>query len=395
MSHRARDEAAEHETPMLQPAETSELLALAQSASGAGTWDLDLTKGLARFCPRSLEILGHPRDRSPELTGAEWAEHIFPGDADRVLAEGLKARESGSDLVTEYRIVRPDGQIGWVRGLGRTLMSADGEPLRSVGLNFDITEQKRAEEKFLQMQSELIHMSRVSAMGTMAETLAHELNQPLTTISNYLSGAKRLLNGQSGEEIEQLGLALSAAIENAHRAGEIIRRLRAIMRRERSEASLVDTARTVRDALGLALVGVEQKGIASHVYLAPDLLVEADHIQIQQVVMNLVRNAVEAMQDCPIKALRISVRQSDGNAIICIDDTGAGIAESARHTLFEPFVSDKEGGMGIGLSISRTIVEAHGGQLWVDHKADGGTCFCFSLPLTTDTVHPEGAIADR
>src|SRR5688500_15210704 len=124
---------AEQHAAQEEAREFGEVLALARRASNAGTWDLDIQTGIVRYCPRSLEILGHPRDRSPVLTVTEWLQHIFPGDGERVLAEGLKARQDGTDLITEYRIVDPDGGIRWVRGLGRTLLDADGVAVRSVG----------------------------------------------------------------------------------------------------------------------------------------------------------------------------------------------------------------------------------------------------------------------
>lgn len=365
----------------LEVLEDSELLALARRASGAGTWDYDLKAGIARFCPRSLEILGHRPDRSPVLTGLEWAQHIFPGDAERVLEQGRRARDARVDFVTEYRIVRPDGDIRWVRGHGRTLRNAEDEPVRSVGFNFDVTEQKRAEEKLRQVQSELIHISRVSAMGTMAETLAHELNQPLASIGNYLAAARKLIDALPSAEGERIRHACTLALESTHRAGEIIRRLRAMTRRDKSDRGWAELGETMREGLALALMGADERGIAIIIAIDSGLRIEADHIQIQQVVLNLVRNAVEAMQDCPDPCLQVRARAEGNRAIVRIEDNGTGIPEETRARLFEPFVSAKPDGMGVGLSISRTIIEAHGGQLWAEHPPEGGAVFCFSLPL--------------
>lgn len=365
----------------LDTIEDSELLALARRASGAGTWDYDLKAGIARFCPRSLEILGHPPDRPPVLDEAEWAKHIFPGDAERVLEQGRRARDAHADIVTEYRVVRPDGEIRWVRGHGRTLRNPAGEPVRSVGFNFDVTEQKRAEEKLRQVQSELIHISRVSAMGTMAETLAHELNQPLASISNYLAAARKLVDELPPAQGERVRRACTLALESTHRAGEIIRRLRMMTRRDKSERSRAELGETVREGLALALMGADERGLSTRIAIDSGLPVFADHIQIQQVVLNLVRNAVEALADCSRPHLQVIARAEEGGAVLRVVDNGIGVPEETRSSLFEPFVSAKGEGMGVGLSISRTIIEAHGGQLWAEHPPAGGAAFCFSLPL--------------
>ena len=361
--------------------ESDNLFALAQEASGAGTWDIDLRTRISSFSARSLEMLGHPPDRHPEMTAEEWAAHIFPGDAERVLAEGRRATESRSDFSCEYRVVRPDGEVRWVRGLGRAILDETGEPVRFVGLNFDVTDLKRSEDEFRRMQSELIHMSRVSAMGAMASTLAHELNQPLSSINNYLAGARNLLDGMHEDNAEQLRPALARASESAVRASEIIRRLREMTRRRSSEKRRIDLAMMVREAASLALVGAAEQGVSTRFELAPALDVLADDIQIQQVIVNLVRNAIEAMEDGPQRELLIATSRSDQEVLIRIDDSGRGVSAEARESLFEPFVTGKPDGLGIGLAIARTIVESHGGQLWAEHKDEGGTSMRFTLPL--------------
>ena len=223
---------AEQRAAEIDMRENGEVLSLARRAAKAGTWDLDLKERRVRYCPRSLEMLGHPPDRSPLLTAEEWAQNIFPGDAERVLAEGMRAREAGMDLITEYRIMKPDGGIRWIRGMGRTLLDDSGAPVRSVGFNFDVTEEKEAEAEFRRMQAELIQASRANATATMAETLAHELNQPLSEITNCLAGARPVLNGMKGEPAAQLRAAIDQAIEAAERAAEIVMRLQALKRKD-------------------------------------------------------------------------------------------------------------------------------------------------------------------
>lgn len=223
---------AEQRAAEIDLRENGAVLSLARRAAKAGTWDLDLQERRVRYCPRSLEMLGHPPDRSPMLTQEEWAQHIFPGDAERVLAEGVQAREAGIELVTEYRILKPDGGIRWIRGVGRTLFDDNGTPVRSVGLNFDVTEEKEAEAEFRRMQAELIQASRANATATMAETLAHELNQPLSEIADCLAGARPLLDDVKDKPARQLRAAIDQAIEAAERAAEIVMRLQALKRRD-------------------------------------------------------------------------------------------------------------------------------------------------------------------
>ena len=211
--------------------DNGEVLALARRAANAGTWDLDLVERVVRYCPRSLEMLGHPRDRAPELTVEEWARHIFPGDAERVLGEGMRARDAGEDLITEYRIVRPDGTIRWIRGMGRTLRNEAGKPVRSVGFNFDVTEEKEAEADHRRLQSELVKESRASARTTATDTLARELEGPLSAIAARLAEAIEALDGLSDPRAAKARLAVEQAAEMAVRAADTVTGLRAMTRR--------------------------------------------------------------------------------------------------------------------------------------------------------------------
>ncbi len=234
-------------------------------------------------------------------------------------------------------------------------------------------------------------MSRFSAMGEMASTLAHELNQPLTAIVSYLNGCRRLLERGAGANPEMLQDGLERAAEQALRAGQIIRRLREFVARGETERRTENLPKLVEEASALALVGAGEYDVRVHLSFDPGAgFVFADKIQIQQVLLNLIRNAMEAMQDRPRRELTIStLAAGDAMVEIRVADTGPGIADQITAQLFQPFVTTKAKGMGIGLSISRTIIEAHGGKLWAEPNPGGGTLFHLTL-----RAMPEAEIAD-
>ncbi len=250
-----------------------------------------------------------------------------------------------------------------------------------TGFVRDLTERQETQRRLQDLQSELIHMSRFTAMGEMASTLAHELNQPLTAVASYLNGCRRLLNGTESVHNLMLRDAVDRAADQALRAGQIIRRMRQFVARGESERQVENLAKLIEEASTLALVGVKEAGVKVAFIFDPRInFVLADKIQVQQVILNLVRNAIEAMQETTRRELTISTaEQSDGMVEICIADTGPGIAPEIAAQLFQPFITTKPHGMGVGLSISRTIIEAHGGRLWALPNPAGGTIFGLTL----------------
>lgn len=260
------------------------------------------------------------------------------------------------------------------------LRSADGHYF--TGFIRDLTEQQLTEGRLKELQSEVTHMSRFTALGEMASTLAHEMNQPLTAIANYLKGCHRLLERMEGESTHVLRDAVNKAADQALRAGDIIRRLREFVARGESDRRMESLPKLIEDASTLALIGAKENGVAVSFRLDPDAtLVFADRIQIQQVLVNLIRNAIEIMLEAGSRReLEISTAcATDGAIEVAVSDTGAGLAPEVAAHLFQPFVTTKRKGMGLGLSICRTIVEAHGGRIWVDARPGGGTVFKFTL----------------
>jgi two-component system sensor kinase FixL len=261
-----------------------------------------------------------------------------------------------------------------------------------TGFVRDLTEQQRTQANLQQLQSELVHVSRLSAMGEMASALAHELNQPLAAISNYMKGSRRLLATSADPNATRVAAALDKAAEQAIRAGQIIRRVRDFVLRGESERRVESVAKLIEEAGALGLVGSREQGVALKLELDPasDLVV-ADRVQIQQVLVNLVRNAVEAMAASERRELVVSsARVADGMVQIAVADTGSGFAENVLPKLFQPFFTTKEAGMGVGLSISRTIIEAHGGQMLAESNEAGGATFRFTLPAASVTEVARG-----
>jgi len=250
-----------------------------------------------------------------------------------------------------------------------------------VGIVSDVTDRARREGEIQVLQKELLHATRLTSAGQLSAALAHELNQPLTAILNYASALAEMIdwnkapNGKLTKEIiEKIGV-------QTERAAEIIRRIRGFVEKREPKRGLEDLNKIVEDSIGLGLAGMTD--IKLSLKLARDLpAIMIDKVQIQQVMINLLRNAAESMQFSETRKLTVTTAR-DGKDHVCmiIADTGAGIPESIRKRLFEPFVTTKDNGLGIGLSVCRTIIEAHQGRLWAESREGEGTVFRFRLPL--------------
>ncbi|WP_414692808.1 PAS domain S-box protein [Pararhizobium sp.] len=293
-------------------------------------------------------------------------------------------------LVTgEKRIIGVDRVVVGQRKDGSTfpMKLAVGE-MRSGDKRFftgfirDLTEREESAARLEEIQAELARLARLNEMGEMASTLAHELNQPLSAIANYVHGCSRLLRDMDTDVAVMMRDALAQAGNQSLRAGQIIKHLREFVTKGETDKAPQNIRQLVEEAGALALVGSREKGVRTVFDYHPGAdMVMADRIQIQQVLINLMRNAVEAMKDAPEKDLVVRIQPgAPGEVTVIVEDTGFGIPEEISAQLFKPFTTTKPGGMGIGLSISKRIVEAHGGVMTVSHTAHGGACFQFTLP---------------
>ena len=331
----------------------------------------------------------------PEAIGQNV--RILMPDPDRSRHDGYLARYRSSGerhIIGVGRIVtgrRRDGTT-FPMHLSIGEMQSGGVPY-FTGFIRDLTEQQQTQARLQELQSELVHVSRLSAMGEMASALAHELNQPLAAISNYMKGSRRLLAGSGDPNAAKIENALDRAAEQAIRAGQIIRRLRDFVSRGESEKRVESLAKLIEDAGALGLAGAREQGVQLRFSLDPAHdLVLVDRVQIQQVLVNLFRNALEAMAHAPRRELTASnTRVADDMIEVEVSDTGSGFHDHVKPNLFQTFFTTKETGMGVGLSISRSIIEAHGGRMWAESNAAGGATFRFSLPAAPDASLTDAA----
>jgi two-component system sensor kinase FixL len=250
-----------------------------------------------------------------------------------------------------------------------------------VGIVSDISEQRARDKRIQELQGELLHVTRMTAMGEMTSALAHEINQPLTALLNYTSAARRMAKnfGEPGAKLVDI---LERAVDQTERAGLIIRRLRNFIEKREPDRSAEDINKVVEDAIALGMAGFRDTGTKWILKVEPGLpQVFIDKVQIQQILVNLVRNATEAMSGRNKRQLTISTGLEGSDVEIAVSDTGTGLPDDVVSRLFHPFVTTKERGMGMGLSICRTIAEAHGGRLWLASNTSEGATFKLSLPI--------------
>lgn len=357
-------------------------LAQAQRIANIGNWDLDLVNDELTWSDqiyRMFEIDPYDFDASYEA----FLQTVHPEDrelVDKAYTASVKNRQP-YHLV--HRLLMSDGRVKYVQQRAETIYALDGTPLRSIGTVQDITEQQRAKERLHRAEAELHHAARLNTAGEMAAGLAHELNQPLTAIAHYCDAARSTLLARAERDAELLAI-LDDIEQQAQRAGGVIRGIRRFLRHDDATMNPVDLNELVESTLPLIGPELRTREVLLQTSLQVRLpRVRADWIQIQQVLINLVRNGIEAIESAPGGPRELCVATAageDGTVTLAVSDSGPGVDERVREALFKPFSTTKPNGMGLGLSISRSIVDAHGGRLWTEPAAGGGTVFRCALP---------------
>ena len=353
--------------------------ALAVDGAKDGIWDWHLASGEFFVSPRMREMLAAGPD-DPLSVPVLFSDRIHPDDY-ALLEDSWRSHLEGAatHYEAEYRYRLGDGSYRWLLARARTVRDASGAPQRMVGSLTDTTARKAAEENARQRQAELAHVLRVAAMNEMAASIAHELNQPLAAIVNYARGCALRLG--TNDALPEVLDALERIAAEALRAGEVVHSLKRVVRKEPPRESLVDLGALAQEAVQLVRSEATDRGIAIR-FEAPRGLRTAwgDPIQLQQVVLNLLRNAIEAIARRP-GFVDLRVGRLGDLLRLSVADSGVGVPPALLENIFTPFFTTKPNGLGMGLSISRTIIEAHGGRLWAEANPGGGATFSFTLPV--------------
>jgi PAS domain S-box-containing protein len=358
-------------------------LAEAQRLSKTGSWAWSPDTGFRYWSEECYRVLGFvPRDGLPRFE--EFIQRIHPDDQPAFRESAKRAPHKKLDEEVDYRIVHPGGAVRDIHSIGHPVFSPCGDLIEYTGTVIDITERKRAEEAFRTAQIELAHVTRVATLGEMTASIAHEINQPLGALVN---NAGACLGWLDAENLEEARNSVALVMDDAQRASEIITGIRALVKKAPPQKDWLDINQIIREVIGLGQSEVQRNHVALETQLSDDMpLVFADRIQLQQVMLNLMMNAIEAMtQVTTPRELLISSGADDSKSVlVVVRDSGPGLDSKSLERLFEPFYTTKPQGMGMGLAICRSIIEAHGGRLWAASNRDRGASFHFTLPTGED-----------
>jgi two-component system, LuxR family, sensor kinase FixL len=371
--------------------ESEERMTLAAEAAGFGVWMWAIERNQVWASERWLRLFGFAPEAA--VTFENVIQRIHPDDRQDVEREVRRAVADRSNYVAEYRVVLPDNTQRWVVARGRVCPDTQGKPMRMMGATIDITARKQAEAETLRQRAELAHVARVSTMGELAASVAHELNQPLGAILANAEAADLFLN-QDPPALDELRAILVDIRQDDERASEVIRRMRALLRKQELERLSLEINSVVEDVLRVVSGDAALRKIAIGAELAPGLpKILGDRVHLQQVLLNLILNGMDAMAEQPRERRRLSIRtrsSTDGLVELAVMDLGYGIEPEKLPRLFEAFYTTKPNGMGMGLSISRTIIEAHHGRIEAENNASGGATFRVTLPVSGERQGARG-----
>ncbi len=360
--------------------ESEQRMSLAAEAAHLGMWVWDAVGDEVWMTGTGRALFGLGPGRS--FNYKAFSERVHPEDRAKRDAAIHGALESDAAYDLEYRLLLPDGKQRWIVSRGRCMNPGNRKDKRIIGVSMDVTAQKQAELQSLRQREEMAHLGRVSMMGQLASALAHELNQPLAAILRNAEAAELFL-GKATPNLEMVRTIISDIRKDDQRACDVIARLRSLLKRRDVESTPLAVNDLLRDAVALARADAAARQVKLEINAPSNLpLIRADRVHFQQVLLNLMLNAMDAMNDSAPgrrKVILQADRDSEGLIVIGVRDSGHGIAPERLSQVFEPFFTTKAQGMGMGLAISRTIIEAHGGKVWAQNNSDGGATFRFTV----------------
>jgi len=357
-------------------------LAQAQQISHTGSWRWNVGTGEVRWSTEHFRIFSlDPQTARPSF--ATFKDRICAEDRpsfEQALDQAVRER---SRFQCEYRIALADGSVKYLQSVGQPDSKESGD-LEFVGTVMDITERRRAEEALRNAQAELARVARLTTMGELVASISHEVNQPLTAVATNADTCLRWLNRED-PDLDEARDAASRVVRDAHRASDVIRSLRALAKKSGPQLARLDIHDVIEEVLALTRGELQQHGVVLLTDLsAGDRPVLGDKVQLQQVLLNLIMNGIQAMGAVTDRnrELTVSVALAEPDRVqVAVEDTGPGLDPATAQRIFEPFFTTKPDGLGMGLSICRSIVEAHGGQLWISPRAPRGTALHFTIPI--------------
>ena len=362
--------------------ESKEHIDLATKAAGLVVWTWDIPRDEVWLSSKDRALFGF--SQGEKLTAERILSVVHPEDRQLVRQLSEDALRTGREIENQYRVLLPDGRVRWVTRLGRIEFDADGKPLRERGILMDISKGKHAELEAARQRHDLAHLARVTTLGELSSSLAHELTHPLASILSNAQAAQRFLDGDD-VDLKEVSEILNDIVTEDERAGEVIHRLRSLLKKgEPQKYCDVNLNEVVQDVLKLVRNDLINQNVTAETDLAQNLpSIIGDRVQLQQVLLNLVLNACEAMADCASseRQLFIASKLEKSAVQVSVTDRGGGIPEKKIEQVFERFFTTKKEGMGLGLSICRSIIDAHEGKIWATNNADCGATFYFSLPI--------------
>ncbi len=363
-------------------------LAEAQKLTHTGSWAWDPRTEKVLYCSEEMfRIFGlDPRESLPSRDN--FRQQIHPEDRDWVKKRFEESLREKVDTFAEYRVLLPDGTVRHINASGHVVLNEDGELIEFVGTAVDVTERKRAEVAVREVQMQLAHANRVATMGQLSASITHEVNQPITAAVTYALAARRWLSAEP-PNFREMDDALSLIVKEGNRAGEVIGRTRALIKKAPARKDAVAINDAILEIIALTRTEAANNSVSVRTQLAEGLpRVQGDRVQLQQVLLNLIINAIEAMRDVgeEERELLISTRNEPDGVSVEVRDSGPGFAPAALERVFEAFYTTKPDGLGLGLSICRSIIEAHNGRLWASANLPRGASFQFALPAIATTA---------